>query len=282
MNYRHIFHAGSFTDVMKHVIVALILDRLRAKDTPFGVLDTHAGIGRYDLTSQQAGRTGEYLGGIARIMAVADTLPPELAPYLDAIRKLNPEANRLRWYPGSPRLARLLMRPKDRLLLAELHPEDVEVLRQEFARDRNTVVEHMDGYHTIKAHLPLKERRGLVLIDPPFEVTDEFERMTEALVTGHGRWPTGIYALWYPIKERPAVWRFHDALERSGIRKILVAELTIHDEDTHQRLNGCGMIVVNPPWQLDQALKSVLPALHEVLAARAEAGDTRVEWLVPE
>jgi 23S rRNA (adenine2030-N6)-methyltransferase len=280
MNYRHIFHAGSFTDVMKHAVVALILERLRTKEAPFGVLDTHAGIGRYDLTSQQAARTGEYLGGIARVMAAADRLPPELAPYLNAVRELNPEPDRLRWYPGSPRLARQLMRPQDRLLLAELHPEDVETLRREFARDRNTSVQHMDGYHAIKAHLPLKERRGMVLIDPPFEVTDEFERMTKALVTGHGRWPTGIYALWYPIKERPAVWRFHEALERTGIRRILNAELTIHEEDTHQRLNGCGMIVVNPPWQLDQNLEVALPALHEAMAA--QAGGTRVEWLVPE
>lgn len=280
MNYRHIFHAGSFTDVMKHAVVALILERLRAKETPFGVLDTHAGIGRYDLTSQQAGRTGEYLGGIARIMETAGRLPPELAPYLDAVRELNPEPGTLRWYPGSPRLSRQLMRPQDRLLLAELHPEDVETLRREFARDRNTSVQHMDGYHAIKAHLPLKERRGMVLIDPPFEVTDEFERMTAALVTGHGRWPTGIYALWYPIKERAAVWRFHEALERTGIRRILAAELTIHEEDTHQRLNGCGMIVVNPPWQLDRNLELVLPALHEAMAAKA--GGARVEWLVPE
>ncbi len=280
MNYRHIFHAGSFTDVMKHAIVALILDRLRAKETPFGVLDTHAGIGRYDLTSQQAGRTGEYLGGIARVMAAADRLPPELAPYLNAVRDLNPEPDRLRWYPGSPRLARQLMRPQDRLLLAELHLEDVETLRREFARDRNTSVQYMDGYHAIKAHLPLKERRGMVLVDPPFEVTDEFERMTKALVTGHGRWPTGIFALWYPIKERPAVWRFHEALERTGIRRVLAAELTIHEEDTHQRLNGCGMIVVNPPWQLDKNLEVALPALHEAMAARA--GGARVEWLVPE
>jgi 23S rRNA (adenine2030-N6)-methyltransferase len=280
MNYRHIFHAGSFTDVMKHAVVALILERLRAKETPFGVLDTHAGIGRYDLTSQQAGRTGEYLGGIARIMEAAGRLPPELAPYLDAVRELNPAPGTLRWYPGSPRLSRQLMRPQDRLLLAELHPEDVETLRREFARDRNTSVQHMDGYHAIKAHLPLKERRGMVLIDPPFEVTDEFERMTAALVSGHGRWPTGIYALWYPIKERAAVWRFHEALERTGIRRILAAELTIHEEDTHQRLNGCGMIVVNPPWQLDRNLELVLPALHEAMAERA--GGTRVEWLVPE
>jgi 23S rRNA (adenine2030-N6)-methyltransferase len=280
MNYRHIFHAGSFTDVMKHAVVALILERLRAKETPFGVLDTHAGIGRYDLTSQQAERTGEYLGGIARIMEAAGRLPPELAPYLDAVRELNPAPGTLRWYPGSPRLSRQLMRPQDRLLLAELHPEDVETLRREFARDRNTSVQHMDGYHAIKAHLPLKERRGMVLIDPPFEVTDEFERMTAALVTGHGRWPTGIYALWYPIKERAAVWRFHEALERTGIRRILAAELTIHEEDTHQRLNGCGMIVVNPPWQLDRNLELVLPALHEAMAAKA--GGTQVEWLVPE
>ncbi|EWY38788.1 lactate dehydrogenase [Skermanella stibiiresistens SB22] len=281
MNYRHIYHAGSFTDVMKHAVVAMILSRLGSKETPYCVLDTHAGIGRYDLTSAQASKTGEHLGGITRVMAGAETLPAALEPYLKAIRDLNlGSGGALRWYPGSPRLARMLMRPSDRLLLAELHPEDVETLRAEFSRDRNTSVQHIDGYRAIRAHLPLKERRGLVLIDPPFEVTDEFERMADALLMGHGKWPTGIFALWYPIKERPAVWRFHEAIERSGIRKVLIAELTVHDEDTHMRLNGCGMLIVNPPWQLDKDLETVLPALHAALGARAGGG--KIEWLVPE
>jgi 23S rRNA (adenine2030-N6)-methyltransferase len=280
MNYRHIFHAGSFTDVFKHAVFALLLQRLCAKETPFCVIDTHAGIGRYDLTSDPAVRTGESRGGIARVLAAADRLPAELTPYVDAVRALNTPDDPLHWYPGSPRLARSLMRPQDRLVLAELHPDDVIDLQREFERDRNTSVLHQDGYRTLKAHVPPRERRGIVLIDPPFEVTDEFERVTVALAAAHARWATGIFAIWYPIKERATIWRFHDALERTGIRKILNAELLIHAEDNHLRLNGCGMIIVNPPWQLDQTLEAVLPSLHDALEARA--GGTKVEWIVLE
>jgi 23S rRNA (adenine2030-N6)-methyltransferase len=280
MNYRHIFHAGSFTDVFKHAVFALLLQRLCAKETPFCVIDTHAGIGRYDLTSDPAVRTGESRGGIARVLAAADRLPAELTPYVDAVRALNTPDDPLHWYPGSPRLARSLMRPQDRLVLAELHPDDVIDLQREFERDRNTSVLHQDGYRTLKAHVPPRERRGIVLIDPPFEVTDEFERLTVTLAAAHARWATGIFAIWYPIKERATIWRFHDALERTGIRKILNAELLIHAEDNHLRLNGCGMIIVNPPWQLDQTLEAVLPSLHDALEARA--GGTKVEWIVLE
>jgi 23S rRNA (adenine2030-N6)-methyltransferase len=280
MNYRHIFHAGSFTDVFKHAVFALLLQRLCAKETPFCVIDTQAGIGRYDLTSDPAVRTGESRGGIARVLAAADRLPAELTPYVDAVRALNTPDDPLHWYPGSPRLARSLMRPQDRLVLAELHPDDVIDLQREFERDRNTSVLHQDGYRTLKAHVPPRERRGIVLIDPPFEVTDEFERLTVALAAAHARWATGIFAIWYPIKERATIWRFHDALERTGIRKILNAELLIHAEDNHLRLNGCGMIIVNPPWQLDQTLEAVLPSLHDALEARA--GGTKVEWIVLE
>jgi 23S rRNA (adenine2030-N6)-methyltransferase len=213
-------------------------------------------------------------------LAAADRLPAELTPYVDAVRALNTPDDPLHWYPGSPRLARSLMRPQDRLVLAELHPDDVIDLQREFERDRNTSVLHQDGYRTLKAHVPPRERRGIVLIDPPFEVTDEFERLTVALAAAHARWATGIFAIWYPIKERATIWRFHDALERTGIRKILNAELLIHAEDNHLRLNGCGMIIVNPPWQLDQTLEAVLPSLHDALEARA--GGTKVEWIVLE
>jgi 23S rRNA (adenine2030-N6)-methyltransferase len=276
MNYRHIYHAGNFSDVVKHAVLALLLERLRAKDTPFCVLDTHAGIGRYDLHSVEAGKTGEFRSGIARLLDRTD-LPAALSPYLDAVRALNPEDPRpeaLRWYPGSPRLARALMRPGDRLVLAELHPEDAAILKREFADDRVVAVHHMDGWLTLKAFLPPPERRGLVLIDPPFEQPDEFDRLVQGLTLGHKRWPTGIFALWYPIKERPAVWRFHEALERTGIPRIIAAEVTVFPEDTHMRLNGAGMVVVNPPWQFDSALETLLPALHRALGA--EAGGARV------
>ncbi|HYC02862.1 MAG TPA: 23S rRNA (adenine(2030)-N(6))-methyltransferase RlmJ [Azospirillaceae bacterium] len=278
MNYRHAFHAGNRADVVKHAVQALILKHLAAKPAPFLVLDTHAGIGRYDLAGSEATRTGEADIGIRRVMAAAD-LPDALSPYLDAVRALNPEGA-LRWYPGSPRLARALMREGDRLLLAELHPEDVETLRREFRGDRQVAVHHMDGWLGLKAHLPPKEKRGLVLVDPPFEATDEYERLAAGLALAHGRWPTGIYALWYPIKDRATVWRFHQALEDSLIPKILAAELTWSSEDRQDRLNGCGMAIVNPPWKLAEELETALPALHA--AMRAEGGGPNLEWIAPE
>ncbi|HYH22760.1 MAG TPA: 23S rRNA (adenine(2030)-N(6))-methyltransferase RlmJ [Azospirillum sp.] len=278
MNYRHIFHAGNFADVMKHAVLALIVEHLRAKPAAFCVLDTHAGIGRYDLSSNPAQRTLEYQDGIARLFGQAPP-HPALTPYLDAVTSLNPDGV-LRWYPGSPRLARALLRPQDRLVLSELHTDDVQTLRREFAGDRQVAVHHQDAYEALKAHTPPKEKRGLVLIDPPFEEPDEFARLVAGLTAAHRRWPTGIYAIWYPIKERPAVWRFHDALEASGIRRILRTELTIHAEDTHLRLNGCGMAIVNPPWRLDETLGALLPAVHAALPTTG--GGALVDWLVPE
>lgn len=278
MNYRHIFHAGNFADVMKHAILALIVEHLRAKPAPFCVLDTHAGIGRYDLASDAAQRTLEYQDGVARLFGHAPP-HPALASYLDAVASLNP-GGVLRWYPGSPRLARALLRPQDRLVLSELHPDDVQALKREFAGDRQVAVHHQDAYEALKAHTPPREKRGLVLIDPPFEEPGEFDRLVAGLTAAHRRWPTGIYAIWYPIKERPAVWRFHEALEGSGIRRILRTELTIHPEDTHLRLNGCGLAIVNPPWRLDETLGALLPAVHAALPTTG--GGALVDWLVPE
>ncbi|WP_207476248.1 23S rRNA (adenine(2030)-N(6))-methyltransferase RlmJ [Arenibaculum pallidiluteum] len=281
MNYRHAYHAGNFADVFKHAILALLVEHLKAKPAPFHVLDTHAGIGRYDLAGVEAGKTGEWRQGIARVLEAADRLPAELGPYFDSVRALDSgAAGTPRWYPGSPRVVRHLMRPDDRLTLVELHPEDVRTLKAEFARDRQVAVHHMDAYQSLKAHLPPREKRGLVLVDPPFEATDEFARLAEGLTLAHRRWAGGIKALWYPVKERPAVWRFQEAVAAAGIPKILRAEITIHPEDTHTRLNGCGMLIVNPPWRLDDLLGRILPPLHEALGA--EAGGVLVDWLVPE
>lgn len=278
MNYRHIFHAGNPADVMKHAVMALILEHLRVKPAPFCVLDTHAGIGRYDLTSEAAQKTLEYEDGIGRLFG-APSPHPTLKPYLDAVAAVNPDGA-LRAYPGSPRIARASLRPQDRLVLGELHPDDARALRREFRDDPQVAVHEIDAYVALKAHLPPKEKRGLVLIDPPFEQPDEFARMAEGLAAAHRRWPTGIYALWYPIKERAAVWRFQEAVEKTGIGKILLAELTWHPEDTHLRLNGSGLLIVNPPWRLDETLKETLNALHAVLPTTG--GGASVSWLAPE
>jgi len=278
VNYRHAFHAGNFADVIKHAVLTRVLVRMTAKPKPLCYLDTHAGIGSYDLTSAAATRTGEHLSGVAQVLA-HPALPALLSPWRDAIQALNPDGA-LRTYPGSPALAMALLRPQDRLILAELHPEEAATLRRATAADPRVSVHHMDGWLATKAHLPPQERRGLILIDPPFEAPDEFQRMTKALVQGHRRFPQGVFVLWYPIKERPAVWRFHDAVAATGIRDVLIAETTIWPEDTHKRLNGCGLLIVNPPFGLAGELTTMLAALHAALDTGH--GGTLISVLVPE
>jgi 23S rRNA (adenine2030-N6)-methyltransferase len=279
MNYRHAFHAGSFVDVVKHIILVRLLVYLKLKPAAFRVIDTHAGIGRYDLTGPEAQRSGEWREGIARLMAA--TLPAEAAtlaqPYLDAVAAENPEGG-LRAYPGSPRIIRTLLRKQDRLSALELHPEDAEALAQVFAGDFQTRVTQLDGYLALPAHLPPKEKRGLVLVDPPFEEDGEFRRLVAGLVRGHKRFPTGMYALWYPLKEPREVAAFVAALRETGIAKMLRAELSIRAPSTPARLYGSGMIVVNPPFTLEAELGVLLSALAEVLAD-AGRGGWKVEWI---
>jgi 23S rRNA (adenine2030-N6)-methyltransferase len=279
MNYRHLFHAGGFGDVLKHVVLALLIAHLKAKDKPFTVLDTHAGIGRYDLARDEARRTKEFEGGIAHLFNEAD-LPAELASYLAIVQSFNPDG-RLRWYPGSPCLVRALLRPGDRLIAVELHPEDAETLAAEFARDRQVKVHRLDGYQALKAFLPPTPRRGLVLIDPPFEENGEFDRMVEGLKAAHRRWATGIYALWYPVKDRAELRRFHDLLRASNIARIAVVELSVLPREEPETLTGCGLVLVNPPFGLLDVLKRVLSDLVRRLAVEG-AGASSVEWLVPE
>jgi 23S rRNA (adenine2030-N6)-methyltransferase len=279
VNYRHHFHAGGFADVLKHAVLALVIERLKSKAKPFTVFDTHAGIGRYDLARDEAQRTKEFEGGIARLFAAAD-LPPELHAYLSVVRALNPDGH-LRWYPGSPCLVRALLRPADRLVAVELHPEDAEALAAEFVRDRQVTVHHLDGYAALKAFLPPMPRRGLVLIDPPFEEAGEFERMVEGLKAAHRRWATGVFALWYPVKSRAEVRQFHERLGESGIERIAAVELSILPKEVPGILAGCGLILVNPPFGLLDALRRALPELARRLAAEG-SGQWSVEWLVPE
>ena len=286
MNYRHHFHAGNFADVVKHVVLTLILERLGRKPAPFFVLDTHAGVGCYDLTSAAALRTREAESGIGKLLTAwsdGTPAPAALNSYRAAVTAINPKPaaeTGLRWYPGSPRITRTLMRPNDRLVLVEAHPDDAVALKREFAGDAQVAVHHQDGYGALKAHLPPRERRGLVLIDPPYETPDEAERLVAGLVAGYRRWPTGCYALWYPIKEQAWVWRLHESLAAAGIPRILVSELTLYPKDEWRRLIGCGMIIVNAPWQLDTDLSELLPWLHTALGGRG--GGVNIEWLVGE
>jgi len=279
MNYRHGFHAGNFADVVKHSLLAMLLEALSRKPAPWAYLDTHAGAGAYDLHSEAARRTREAEGGIGRLWAARGRLPPAAERLCDIVAGLNPGApadTLPRVYPGSPRVAAALARPEDRLLLAELHPEEAYLLRGELQGNKAVAVHERDGYEMLKAFTPPKERRGLVLIDPPYEKADEFEAVAEALVSAHARWATGVYALWYPIKDDSARRRFLRRLEQSGLRKILLTEL--HLPANPAALSGTGLLMVNPPWQVDSEARECLAALLPILGAER----SEVRWLVPE
>ncbi|ANT50871.1 23S rRNA (adenine(2030)-N(6))-methyltransferase RlmJ [Mesorhizobium amorphae] len=286
MNYRHAYHAGNFADVVKHVVLTRLLEYLKQKDKAFRVIDTHAGIGRYDLSSTEAQKTGEWQGGIGRLVganldAKAATL---LAPYLEAVRALNPDGGPdggLKKYPGSPLIARHLLRKQDRLTAIELHPDDANRLKAVFASDFQARVIELDGWLALGAHLPPKEKRGLVLIDPPFEEAGEFDRLVDGLVKAHKRWPGGIYALWYPIKDRKAVIAFRKALKQTGIPKLLDIEFEIRPASSEPSLDGSGMLVVNPPFTLEGELRLLLPTLHRLLVVGRPA-DWSLRWLAGE
>lgn len=281
MNYRHGFHAGNFADVVKHAILVGLLRHLRGKDRPFAVLDTHAGAGRYELGSIEAKRTGEAASGIGRLHP--RRCAPPLADYLTLVGEANPGQWKPgappRRYPGSPDIIRSLLRAHDRLVACELHRQEVRKLRALLAGDARVAVHERDGWAALRAFLPPPERRGLVLIDPPFEVRGEFATMAEQTVAAHRRWPTGQYMLWYPIKDMAGPELLHAGLSESGIRRILRVTFLRHAELLPDRLNGCGLLLINPPWQFD----AELPPLLDALAPLAEPGAPRgVTWLVPE
>lgn len=282
MNYRHIYHAGNFADVVKHIVLARTIDYLKRKPGAFRVIDTHAGIGVYDLSSEEAQKTGEWKDGIGRLVDadLPDDAVALIAPYLEAVRAANP-AGGLTAYPGSPAIARHLLRNQDRLTAIELHPGDAETLKDRFAGDFQTRVIELDGWLALGAHLPPKEKRGLVIVDPPFEREGEFDRLVEGLLKAHKRWPGGTYLLWYPVKNRRSVAAFRDALQKAGIAKILDLSLDIRAPSTPERLDGTGLVVVNPPYPLEAEMKSALPVLTQLLGDGKDA-TWRAEWLAGE
>ncbi|MES2405384.1 MAG: 23S rRNA (adenine(2030)-N(6))-methyltransferase RlmJ [Pseudomonadota bacterium] len=277
MNYRHAFHAGNFADVFKHAIMLALLDALTAKDKPLCYLDTHAGRGRYALDEIEAGKTGEWRDGIGRLFDVPDP-PPPLRRYLDAIRRCNPHGT-LRTYPGSPLLAAQALRANDRLILCETQEDEAAALRALLREDPRAHVHHRDGYAALSALLPPPEKRGLVLIDPPFEAQEgEFASIETALAQAHARWPNGVYAVWYPIKSHRTLAPFHRRVAAGPFEKVLVAELLVQPDDSPLRLNGCGMLIANPPWKIDATLAAMLPALRGLLA-QSPAASQRLRWL---
>jgi 23S rRNA (adenine2030-N6)-methyltransferase len=281
MNYRHAFHAGNFADVFKHAILVGLLEALKTKQTPFCYLDTHAGAGRYDLRGEQARKTREHEAGVLRLLH-ATRMPAPLHIYLNLVRAMNNGGHDLAVYPGSPLIASMLLREHDRAVLCEMQPEEAEKLKVLFAGDARVGVHQRDGYAALGALLPPKERRGLVLIDPPFEAQeDEFRAVESALAAGFARWPSGTYAIWYPIKLRQHTARFQRWFATKKIPKVLCAELLLHPDNSALRLNGCGMIIVNPPWKFDRALEELLPVLRSHLA-EGRFGQHRIEWITDE
>jgi len=283
VNYRHGFHAGNFADVFKHVILTRILIYLARKDASFRVIDTHAGAGEYDLTSDEAVRGGEWQDGIGRFADTGDldaAARELLQPYLDIVGPLDAEG-RPALYPGSPRLAQALMRPQDRATFCELHPPAFSGLRANFRRDERIACLNLDGYIGLNAGIPPKERRGLVLIDPPFERTNEFDLVLHALRAAYVKWQTGIYVFWYPVKDTRAVARFAEAIAASGIKRVLRLELAVDKPVAGGKLARAGLILINPPYLLDQEAAILLPALARKLGGNA-GGDVAREWLVGE
>jgi 23S rRNA (adenine2030-N6)-methyltransferase len=282
MNYRHAFHAGGFTDVLKHAALCELVRLLTAKDKKLFVLDTHAGSGGYDLAAGPARRTGEAQEGFLRLAeAPRADMPPPVARYVAAVLAYDRKFGRdggpsapIRHYPGSPRLIRAALRPGDRLLACELHPRDALALKREFAGDRIVEVRQADGYKVLKAVLPPPERRGLVLIDPPFEAADEFERLLRALRQGLRRFATGCYALWYPIKDRDA----DGFLREVAAFHPLMLELSLGPVEPG-KLGACGLAVINPPWRFDEAMREALPwiaaQLGPEVSARIEASTVK-------
>ena len=277
--YRHQFHAGNFADAFKHALLAQLVLAMTRKDKPFFYLDTHAGIGQYDLLHEWAQKNAEHKDGIVRVWG-RDDAPEEMQPYLDALRAENPGGT-LRFYPGSPAIVRRLLRPQDRMVLTELNPKDAEALAVLYARDHQVTVELADGYMALNAHLPPKERRGLVFIDSSFDRAREFKRLTDALVLAQRKFATGVYALWYPLMDPASMRSFERGIVATGIRKVLQIEISVHAEDWTLGMRGCGMIVVNPPFGFDAVAQAIVGWLKPLLANGAVPHEL-VQWLVPE
>lgn len=270
MNYRHAFHAGNFADVLKHAVLARILLRLQEKSTPIRVIDTHGGIGLYDLFSDEAQRTGEWRDGIARLDQ--SLLAPEVEEWLAPYRKVVADCRQRHGeaiYPGSPTITAMLLRPIDKSLVFETHPQDHKRLLKALAWSNRTRVLALDGWTGLSANIPPPERRGLVLIDPPFEAADEFERLAAAVIAAWRKWSTGIYMVWYPVKDRALSDGFCERVLEAGVRKVLRLELAVDEQMPTGRLAGCGLLIINPPWTLAAEADIVLPALARRLATGA-------------
>ena len=279
LSYRHSFHAGNYADVLKHIVQLLIIEALQQKEKGFLYLDTHAGAGLYSLQSFQAEKTAEFAEGIGYLWEQQN--PPEIIQhYLAQIKKVN-SSGKLRFYPGSPLLAANLLRPQDRAILTELHPSDYPLLRKNLLKYPNIQIKLENGFQQLKSALPPKERRGFILIDPPYELKEDYQLVVDAITEGYKRFATGTYAIWYPVVLRQQVKKMINALKATQISKILQIELGIRPDTAQRGMTASGMIVINPPWKLESQMKTILPYLTSILAPEG-TGHWSVEWISPE
>ena len=280
MNYRHAYHAGNHADVLKHIGLTRVIEHMKKKDKPFRVIDAHGGIGIYDLAGIEAGKTGEWEGGIAKLAEpLTRDVEDLIAPYRKVLHDLNPGGG-LRFYPGSPELALRLMRGDDRLIANELHPEDAVLLERHLIRDGRARVTSLDADVCIKANLPPPERRGVILIDPPYEAKTETERALRMLKHGLRRFAQGVFMLWYPLKKDPVGEVLTSGAQAMGVAATLKVELRVREAFAGGGLAGSGLLILNTPWQLDQDLRLIVPALAERLGL-GTWGHATIDWLVP-
>jgi len=282
MNYRHIFHSGNFADVFKHIILCLCLEKLQEKDSQFFAIDTHSGIGKYDLTSDLANKTGEYKDGILKLFKTKN-IHPFFLPYLKIIKKFNQtHPEELVTYPGSPQIIKEFLRENDKAIFAELHPQDFLLLKKDLSGSYKTTTLNQDGYLLLKSHLPSTIKRGLILIDPPFEKEnghiDDFTQIIKYFQEAYKRFSTGIYLIWYPIVDKNTTRIFHQEIRNLGIKQTLIAEIII-DQTIKEGFKGCGMVVVNFPYKLDEKLAIILPLILDYLDKKQ--GTTNLESVSP-
>ena len=279
LSYRHSFHAGNFADVLKHTVQSLIIESLQQKPKPFVYHDTHSAAGRYDLSDAKSEKTGEYKAGIGKLWH-RDDIPELMQSYIDTVTALNPDGE-LKFYPGSPMVAKHMIGREQRMELTELHPTDIELLRQEFAGDRKVRIQQVDGYKGLNGMMPPAQRRALVLIDPPYELKTEHDDAIRGIKESHRKFATGIFALWYPMVSRAQVTRFCEKFANQGIRNILRIEMCVRADTNEYGMTGSGMIIVNPPWKLEQQMREILPWLTDQLKQDDTAHFT-IERLVEE
>ena len=263
LSYRHSYHAGNHADVLKHIVLTLCINALKEKEKPFLYLDTHSGAGRYLLKSEHSEKTGEYLSGI-NLLWQQPNIPELLNTYLSVIKRYNPFSE-LKYYPGSPLIAKQLLRQQDKLNLTELHPTDYPLLRQEFSKDKRAKVLREDGFAQLKSKLPHEFRRGIILIDPSYEIKDDYKIIPKALFEAYKRFATGVYLIWYPVVSRTQTQKMIDGIIELGIRRISQFELAIKPDNNQKGMTASGMLVINPPWKLHEQMQTILPWLKNTL-----------------